>query len=303
MLADILPTQKLLLIDLVRAAGVDVSDWARSKRGQSGAAMNPKYCFEWSFIEPGNVVVINIWRHSMKEETSQVVTVDLNMRQSAAKRPEPERTRALKMDSAIQTAIRDRLPIRVVVLAGKRRGDPGGPSAGPSKVSMRLLDPVVWGVETYESQTGQCRLQRGLRAHLNGASFIPHPDIDEDALSGVEGRKKWIQHLRRERDRRLVSEKKARVLAQTGRLACEACGFHFSEFYHPYAQDFCEVHHRMPLANLEEAAETKLEDLAIMCSNCHRVIHLIRPMPNVEQLRALLRERPRQRQSPAEGVR
>jgi hypothetical protein len=293
MLETIAPQEKLLLIDLVRAAGVDVSDWANSKRGEQGAASNPKYCYEWSFLQPGRVVVLNVWHNAMLELSPGVITLDNNSRQFASQRPEPERTRALSMDSAVKAAIRDSLPIRIVVLGGKRRGYPDGPEAGPSKVSKRSLDPVAWGVESYNDETGQFRLQRGLQAHLRGAPFIPHPDVDEDALSGFEGHKKWVEHFRRERDRTLVSQKKARVLAEHGRLACEACGFHFAEFYHPYAQGFCEVHHRKPLADLEEPVETKLEDLAIMCSNCHRVIHLIKPMPSIEVFATSLTHRPR----------
>jgi hypothetical protein len=29
--------------------------------------MNPKYCYDWSFVELGKVVVLNLWHHSMKE--------------------------------------------------------------------------------------------------------------------------------------------------------------------------------------------------------------------------------------------
>jgi predicted HNH restriction endonuclease len=42
------------------------------------------------------------------------------------------------------------------------------------------------------------------------------------------------------------------------------------------------------LSELEEGTATKLEDLAIICSNCHRVIHLIKPMPSVEGFRKML---------------
>jgi len=91
----------------------------------------------------------------------------------------------------------------------------------------------------------------------------------------------------------LVREKKRRHRAATGGLACEACGFDFGSRYG--FPDFCEVHHRVPLAKNEVERETRLEDLAVLCSNCHRAIHRIRPkMPTVEELRWLV-ERQRQR--------
>ena len=86
-------------------AGVDVGDWANYQGGERYAARNPKYCYEWSFVEPGKVVVLNIWHHAMKEEDGAIITRDMNMRQFAAQRPEPERTRALNMDMAIRTAV------------------------------------------------------------------------------------------------------------------------------------------------------------------------------------------------------
>ena len=114
------------------------------------------------------------------------------------------------------------------------------------------------------------------------------PDIDDDACSAPEGRKQWVQHFRRERNRGLVAAKKRQVLSNHGRLACEVCDFNFTTFYQPYAASFCEVHHRRMLSELEEGAATKLGDLAILCSNCHRVIHLIKPMPSVEVFRKIL---------------
>jgi 5-methylcytosine-specific restriction protein A len=287
-LAQIAPTTKPRLMDLAKAAGVDVSDWANCKGGERRAAANPKYCYEWSFVEPGKVIVLNIWHHAMEEDAGGVITRDLNMRAFAAERPEPERTRALKMDDAIKTAIKDKLPVRVVVVAGKRRGDADGPVSGPSKVKKRMLDPEMWGIESYDDGTGECTLRRSFyrQAVVTTARV---PDVDADAVSALEGKKRWVQHFQRERDRKLVDAKKRQVLTKQGKLICEACKFDFTEFYAPHAANFCEVHHRKALADLREGEETKLHDLAILCSNCHRVIHLIKPMPQVEQFRAMLK--------------
>lgn len=114
------------------------------------------------------------------------------------------------------------------------------------------------------------------------------PDVDDDVYSRPEGRKIWLLHFRRERDPRLARAKKARVLKTKGRLDCEACGFNFKNFYPPHDLDFCEVHHRTPLADLDEVVETTLEDLAILCANCHRAIHRLKPMPTVEKLKTLI---------------
>ncbi|WP_394342507.1 HNH endonuclease [Taibaiella helva] len=57
----------------------------------------------------------------------------------------------------------------------------------------------------------------------------------------------------------------------TGRLACEVCGFDFFQTYGPLGADFIECHHTKPLATYKAGEKTKLADLAVVCSNCHRM--------------------------------
>ena len=109
------------------------------------------------------------------------------------------------------------------------------------------------------------------------------PDLDLD-LAVVEGALRLTSHLCRERSRSLVERKKRAVFLAKGNLACEACGFDFLQAYGDWGADFCEVHHKVPLAAADAAAPTRLEDLAVICSNCHRVIHRVNPMPSVEGL-------------------
>jgi hypothetical protein len=118
-------------------------------------------------------------------------------------------------------------------------------------------------------------------------------DVDDGvSVSGREGRKRWYRHLRRERDQALVKRKKRRVKADTGRLRCEACRFDFAEAFGPSLEDFCEVHHRKPLSSEDGERDTPLEDLAVLCANCHRAIHRLGPeMPSVEELAAIIRSR------------
>ncbi len=115
------------------------------------------------------------------------------------------------------------------------------------------------------------------------------PDVDDQAtesVSATEGEARLRLHLFRER--KLNKRKKLAVLKSEDRLVCEACGFDFSEAYSPYVKAFCEVHHKKPLATLRNGTRISLSDLAILCSNCHRVIHLIDPMPTVKTLRKIV---------------
>ncbi|QIF02431.1 HNH endonuclease [Roseimicrobium sp. ORNL1] len=112
--------------------------------------------------------------------------------------------------------------------------------------------------------------------------------LEGKALSVWEGQPVVREHLRRERNKAIVRAKREEVLRLTGKLECEACGFDFTAFY---GIDFCEVHHLRPLAENHGAVETKLEELAVVCSNCHRVIHRRSPFLTIQELRAIIQSR------------
>lgn len=118
------------------------------------------------------------------------------------------------------------------------------------------------------------------------------PDIDLPS-AGTEGAARFVSHLRRERNRALVEAKKAATLKAKGYLCCEICGFDFSAIYGPFGEGFCEVHHLVPLSASSESVTTTLDDLAVLCSNCHRIIHRSTPMLSVAELsKAVSRGRP-----------
>lgn len=98
-------------------------------------------------------------------------------------------------------------------------------------------------------------------------------------------------HRLRERNVRLVRRKKAEVLKASGRLKCEACSFDFADTYGPAGEGFIECHHRLPLNHSSVRRSVRVEDLALVCSNCHRILHRRQPMMSVDQLRDTLAER------------
>ena len=97
------------------------------------------------------------------------------------------------------------------------------------------------------------------------------------------------QHRFRERNREIVRKKKADVLRKHSRLCCEVCQFDFEGRYGERGAGFIECHHTKPLHTLREGEKTKMADLALVCANCHRMIHAKREWLTVEALRAMLR--------------
>lgn len=94
--------------------------------------------------------------------------------------------------------------------------------------------------------------------------------LDLDQIEYTEGREKYIRHLKKERNYQLVSDAKKQFINEHGSLYCEICGFDFKE---TYGIEFIEAHHIIPISEAAEDHKTKIEDLAMLCSNCHRVIH------------------------------
>lgn len=113
----------------------------------------------------------------------------------------------------------------------------------------------------------------------------PQSDVDIHDIVVTEGTRRLVIHLRLERDQRIVRLKKKRAAS----LDCEVCGFSFTRTYGPDAQDYCEVHHLSQLSDVANSARTRMKDLAIVCANCHRVIHLNNPPYSLDQVKEMLR--------------
>jgi hypothetical protein len=69
-IADLKPTQKFLVMDLLAEANFDVSDWKRYK-GKTPAA-NPKYCYNWSFEQPGEAFAVCLWYSGLKKNSDEI---------------------------------------------------------------------------------------------------------------------------------------------------------------------------------------------------------------------------------------
>lgn len=162
--------------------------------------------------------------------------------------------------------------------------DPQYPGAGMSRGSH--LDAVVW--DRYSGHPDELRRVADAIRSADAAFELPIvPEADEDDIEADEGRLLTRLHRVRERDRRLVERKKAGVLSSNGALSCEVCRFDFAATYGTLGERFIEAHHIVPLSEAG-ASRTSLADLALVCSNCHRMLHRAKPWIGPRQLRDLL---------------
>jgi 5-methylcytosine-specific restriction enzyme A len=95
-------------------------------------------------------------------------------------------------------------------------------------------------------------------------------------------------HRVRERNPKLVKQRKATAMKNNGKLACDVCDFDYTTVYGDLGVGFIECHHRIPVSDLQPGAKTKLSDLALVCANCHRMLHRKRPWLTIEVLRNLV---------------
>ena len=148
-----------------------------------------------------------------------------------------------------------------------KNGLPCAPQ-GPQKVSVELSDYI----------------SRMLNENEN---ILLESTVDEYG----EGKRQLKQHIVRERNPMLVQAAKNKFKQEhDGKLFCEICGFDFFSMYGSIGEDYIEVHHIKPVSKMKEGEKTKIEDVAVICSNCHRMIHRKKPWLTIDQIRKQMRK-------------
>jgi predicted HNH restriction endonuclease len=112
----------------------------------------------------------------------------------------------------------------------------------------------------------------------------------DSVASRTEGRQRVVISARAERDPALRGD-----ALRVHRAVCMACGFDFGAVYGEWGNGFAEVHHVRPLADGDGERETDpRRDLAVLCANCHRMVHRRRGITlSLEELKGKLRRPPR----------
>lgn len=96
---------------------------------------------------------------------------------------------------------------------------------------------------------------------------------EDNNYIGIEGQLKLRVHKVRERDPNLRKLAIGMFLEQHGQLFCEICGFCFEDTYGDLGKNFIEVHHLKPISRYADNEHTPIENLRLVCSNCHRMVH------------------------------
>ncbi len=120
----------------------------------------------------------------------------------------------------------------------------------------------------------------------NDGYVVPPDNADEDGDSSVVERKKLSLHKRYDR----IGSVGEKVKKRKG-YTCEACGLNFKEKYGELGSQFIEVHHLVPFSDLKPDMTRTSDidnDFAVLCANCHRMIHRQDDPSDVEALREII---------------
>jgi predicted HNH restriction endonuclease len=96
-------------------------------------------------------------------------------------------------------------------------------------------------------------------------------------------------HRKHERSRTLVNAAKKAFKDEHGKLFCQVCELDFEERYGKVGRDFIEGHHTIPVSEMKPGHKSSPEDIAMLCSNCHRMVHRRRPWLSMDELSKLIR--------------
>ncbi len=162
------------------------------------------------------------------------------------------------------------------------RLDPDYSGAGLKAGSK--LDEEIWN-EFYEGRDRLTKVAKAIRDNYSLQTTTSDLDLEDEF---IEGKVLTQTHKIRERNNSVVRKKKDKVIRETGSLKCEVCDFDFFEKYGEIGKGFAECHHTIPVSELKPGDKTKLADLSILCANCHRMIHRVRPLLSVNQLKSTI---------------
>jgi len=118
--------------------------------------------------------------------------------------------------------------------------------------------------------------------------YLISEDEEDEQFQVKEGAVIYKLHKYRERDSKIIKKKKEKEYKKLGKLPCEACTFDFYQRYGELGHKYIECHHRTPLSDFSTTSKTGLSDLALVCANCHRMLHRKVDTLSIEGLRSIL---------------
>ncbi len=268
-LEDLRPKGTPRVYDLLKEAGIDVTDWGVTKdRGVvKNPAANRAKSGKWSFVDhQKGIAALCVWFDDLVQENPSgpiyckpapgaYATRINNNKVTFTTRQARDHAlhEAESMFANIAEANKNQWPIRLIIGDGPRR-DTDNPDTGPSKVKFRLLDNEAWSIKSFDLPSGDAILVRGA---------IPK-FVDQHALrQPAAPQKRDVTGTAWNRDPAVRSEALKRAAGQCE--YCEIRGFEMAD-----GRIYLETHHVIPLS---EGGPDHITNVAAICPNHHREAH------------------------------
>lgn len=172
---------------------------------------------------------------------------------------------------------------------------------GNMVLTIRWRESVRKTIENHSSDSSNYNLRKNLffsvdgkgKGHWGLRDFEPsnnNVDITEDDEGFYEGKRLLKEHICRERNYKVIRLAKQIFKDKNHKLFCEICNFDFKQKYGDIGEDYIEGHHIIPVSEIPENYKTKAEDIALVCANCHRMLHRKRPWLHKNELKKLIKD-------------
>ena len=127
----------------------------------------------------------------------------------------------------------------------------------------------------YENRKGKDRV--GNDREIIVFSLAPNGAVKQTVFDRAiykEGNEQTVTQTKKERNPLLRRD----AIAKYG-MTCMVCGFNFDKVYgKDIAKGYIEVHHEKMLSEIKGEREVSVEDVKVVCSNCHRIMHRTKVM-------------------------
>ncbi|MHC2640175.1 5-methylcytosine-specific restriction protein A [Bradyrhizobium liaoningense] len=150
---------------------------------------------------------------------------------------------------------------------------------------QRITDTGFIGQRNVFYPTENPNYERFLESFYLLKRGIDNRDGDEpDNEEYQEGQRAWREASFLARNPKLVKDAK-----KHHGPTCQACGFNFEKVYGELGKGYIEVHHKRPIADGGPRTST-VQDVDVICANCHRMIHRKGTPMTLHQLKKILKE-------------
>jgi 5-methylcytosine-specific restriction protein A len=220
------------------------------------------------------------------------VALSLNQGTTAVRQEFGARAREVLRDRA--ALMRARLPEHVERFSpapiglASRGALPGDYEAGHAFGRVYMLASLP----SDEEMAADLREMVGLYLALTFRGGLdPTPEAEGSEEQGAAGAEAIVE-LRRYRYHRRIERASTIAVKRIHGHRCQACDLDFEERYGPLGHGYIEAHHLIPLSELPEGKPVSLDpvkDFAVLCANCHRMMHRSGAPDRVEALCLLIR--------------